>query len=177
LNPPTGPGWTATSFPEYLQPVVGSIFWRLQSGDSLAQATARAERQAGFPPLTPGQWQSASDIARRTWVATGAARLLTEDNPAVPIGAVFQGVNPSPGTVGLRVVLSVTLTNGQTRDVSILVNATANSTIGDILTLAEGFVLNNGEAIWGSAYPIEAVAAGTVAQLSGIPWDNAVFEI
>lgn len=165
------PDYSETNYPERFQPMVGYVFWRLQRGEDLDTAMARAERKTAFGPLTEEEWVNIRDIASGLFEATRSANSFGQATPESSIAATT-GL-PGDAVVGLRVRVAATLASGEITEVSVMVNAGTYIAYQDALQAAEEWVLANAASVWGSRYRVDAASAVDIAQISGIPWDNA----
>ena len=169
--------WTLTSYPEFIQPHIGYLFWRLQSGASLDRAVQDLTLQRDLARLTPEQYGQVSSITLNLLAAAEQARAEPVPDPRVTLEDTFAAPLPQGSRLGVRVTLTITTTYGMERDVSILVNAGPGVTLLDILQRASAWAEGNAADLWGSEYEVHSVDASSISQISGIPWDSAILQL
>lgn len=159
--------------PQYWLPLVGYLYWRMQSGDSPEQALERAKIRPAFPRLSDSEWEEIQGIARRDVAATDLSHALDLSASTSTVYRAY-GYSASQGaTVGVRVMATVRLTSGVEREVSVLVNAADYYTLEDVISQATDWIAANARAIWGGGYDVELVYEPVIAQLSTMKWDSA----
>jgi len=160
-------------YPQYYQPIIGYVFWRIQSGETAEVAMQRALLQPQFAGVDTAAIRQAAAYAEQLYAATLEARFAESVVPEQAVGAgLFPHVGPL-AVLGVRVTMTIDLAGGGTREISVLVNAAANAPIANVIAAAQTWALANAATVWGSRYAMRGIAGSEVSQLSGVAWDNA----